>query len=196
MNDPWEQQAIDDAEAAVWASTGTWSEGVDHCLSMIEPAVWFDLGPVAEIGCGIGRLLHPLADRYPLTRFVGQDPTPTMIAKAAAACPHPDRVTYQRSPWLRPVDVPFGAVYSVVTLQHLTPAKQAGVYVVASTMLADRGRLRVQWTPDGDTGPLCHPVPEADVVRWCGLGDLEVIDIDDDPMFPTWRWLTAERRPR
>ena len=193
MTDPWEQQAIDDAEAAVWASTGSWAEGVDHCLSMIEPAVWFDQGPVAEIGVGVGRLLHPLAQRYPRTRFVGQDPTPTMIAKAAAGCPDPGRVTYQGSPWLRPLDEPFGAIYSVVTLQHLRPRQQAGVFVVAGSMLAPGGRLRVQWTPAGDTGPLCHPVPEADVVAWCGVAGLDVVDLDDDPLFPTWRWLTAER---
>ena len=196
MTDSWERQAIDDAEAAVWASTGSWEEGVDHCLSMIEPALWFDSGPVAEVGVGVGRLLHPLAQRYPATRFVGQDPTPTMIAKAAAACPDPGRVTYQCSPLLRPIDPPYGAVYSVVTLQHLHPKQQAGVLLTAGWTLADRGRLRVQWTPEGDIGPLCHPVPETDVTRWADIAGLDVLEVDDDPLFPTWRWLTAERRPR
>lgn len=193
----WEQQAIDDAEAAVWASTGSWSEGIDHCLSLIEPALRFDLGPVAEVGCGIGRLLHPLALRYPDTRFVGQDPTPTMLAKAVAACPDPYRITYQQEPWLLPpAGGLFGAVYSVVTLQHLPPMTQAAVLIGAGACLEAGGRLRVQWTPQGDTGPLCYPVPIDEVLHWCRIGHLDVIDVDPDPLFPTWRWLTAERRAR
>lgn len=185
----WDTADLADARRAVWAD-GDWAGGIDHCRAMIEPHLTLrDRTVAVDIGCGIGRLLHPIADSHRRSVFYGLDTSQAMIDHARRGM-RPN-VTCVRGGSEAVADLtPIDAAWSVVTFQHL-PAPEQNAYVRAvAAALAHGGRFRFQFVPAGDTGPLCHPVPEQTMVGWCRTAGLDPA-VDGDPLFPTWRWVTA-----
>lgn len=198
--DEWDGQAatMSDAEWAAWAEPGT---GIDVCTPHLAPVIAAD-GPVGEIGCGTGRLLHHVArQRRDLGRVpdvLGVDVSRKMVgwcwSKNDPTCPvtvelinnHPNELPAQ---W-----VDMGAVYSVLAFQHMPHDTKVRYMQLALDALRPGGVLVVQLTVGGklDTGPINHPMHEHEIlpVLTAGLRRSHGT-VRSDPYYPTWRWLTV-----
>lgn len=200
MSAAWDIQAttLDAARRAVWAEDD-YEAGVEACLAQLAPLdpVFRRGGRVLEIGCGIGRLLIPLARRWPAVTLIGLDPSSAMLAWAMAEARRLDvdvdlRCGDARTLSLLPI---LDGFYSVVTLQHLPAAEQA-LYLTAAARAMRPGSVgRFQVVAEAESGPLSHPVPVAEVRRWCDDAGLLVDAVDPDPVFGCWAWFTVERQP-
>ena len=129
--DTWERFARQDAETYIMARIGGTPGGADlkrFFESGRRQAAWM-LDEVAEllpgrdlaieIGCGVGRLLIPMAGRF--ARVVGVDVAPTMLAKLADNCARFGAANVQGAlvdePWDRPGQADF--IYSWLVFQHV-----------------------------------------------------------------------------
>lgn len=198
MIDHWAAEARLSEQAAmlaVWAGDD-WDDGIALCRKYIEPLDDAGNGRVLDIGCGIGRLLKPLALAWPEVQFIGLDPTIEMIRHAQASIvgdlPNVEYILggCDELGEAAPIDV----AYSVLTFQHL-PLIDQRAYVAAIYQILDRpGRFSLQFVVDGEEGPLSHPVPVADMVEWCEEEGFRITHVHPVPEFPTWAWLTAVKR--
>lgn len=173
------------AQAAVWAA----EDATDACLAWLAPAFPPGAQCVADIGAGIGRLAVPFADLHPDCLVVAVEPSAAMARWISR---RPNLLVRSALP-----DLPLDGAYSMVTFQHLPATEQAAYVAQVASLLRPGGVLRFQWQTHGDTGPLAHPVPEAQMVGWCERSGLEVAAVEhgfvwDDQ--PPWGWITAVTR--
>lgn len=200
MTGHWEQQArqgIASASRACWDEPPAhWAKGVDHCLARIEPQLPRE-GVVLDLGCGVGRLLHPLAERHPNLQFRGVDSSVTMIRHALAANNKKPNVRLfttdgQSIPDKRKLPS-IAFCYSVLMLQHVPNAVVAGYIGQLAARLDEQGSVLLQFVYGGDSGPLCHPRPVSVV---CGLLAGQGLAFDvlaQDDVYPTWCWVKGWR---
>lgn len=195
----WDEQAQINAELAIWAEPfddEAWHTGVDPCLEAIVPHLHIEPGgEVLEIGCGIGRLTVPLAERNPETMFHGVDISPEMISRA----PEVDNIVWHivDGRTLPFWDLSFDAAYTMITFQHI-PAEGVKRYIEeVYRCLRFDGVFRFQYV-EGDCDTfLQHDLKQEDVVAWChdagfSVESVESILHEDNASFsPTWRWVTA-----
>lgn len=206
MRDHWDRVARtrDGAERAVWDQID-WDSGTEHCVHQLVPALEDRAARsgarVVEIGCGVARLLVPLAMRWPLTSFVGLDTSPNMITWAHRTMNEMrvdsgltiDNVTLIEAGVDGLIGGPWDAAYSVLVFQHLDREVQRAYIDKLGRWLVRDGVLRLQYVPEGDEGVLSHPVDSTTMRSWCRSAGLRVEAENDDPRFETWRWLTAVR---
>lgn len=190
MTDPWTQATLEAARRAVW-NDDDWDGSIAHCLARIEPALGDPDGTVVDVGCGVGRLLHPLADRHPTWDCVGIDTSPSMLAHAYSRDAGPN-VRYVMGGADQLLDqAPVGAVYSVVTFQHLPLIDQAAYVDAIGASLTPGGRACIQFVHDADFGPLSHPVERATMAGWFAAAGFGTVGTGNDDRYPTWTWLEA-----
>lgn len=195
----WDAQAatLDDARMAVWGSA-PWGEGVAMCLGPIVAVLdWVgeEGGRVLDLGCGIGRLLVPLADRWTAATLVGFDVSNEMLRHARTALGDRSNVALCHGSWQQlHLAGQLDAAYSVLTFQHLSRPDQQYYLDTLGRQMHRGAPLVVQFVPEGDEGPLNHPVPVATMADWVAEAGFEVVRIDTPEERPTWRWLHAERR--
>src|SRR5512134_253902 len=89
MRQDWDERAQKDARFFIASGTpdvaGFWRSGEEELAGLILSDVSLAAtAHVLEIGCGIGRLVRPLARL--VASVVGVDISPTMIAEAQRAC--------------------------------------------------------------------------------------------------------------
>lgn len=106
--------------------------GEQYIASVIGTALDFQdsFSPnrVLDFGCGVGRLLVPLAERF--NHVVGVDISPSMLAEAQKhVARFGDRVTLcQSDDDLTRVEGDFDFIHSVIVFQHIS--KNRGMYIV------------------------------------------------------------------
>lgn len=194
----WDAQAtsLEAARRAVWAEDD-YQAGVAGCLQQLSPLepLLHRGGRVLDVGCGIGRLLVPLAQRYQTAELIGLDPSSAMLAwaksEAERACV---QVDLRRGDTSTVAMLPaLDGFYSVVTLQHLRVAAQAGYLKAIGRVLMSGGVGRFQVVTHTEPGPLSHPAPVDAVRRWCEEAGLTVVKVDDDPAVDCWAWFTVTK---
>lgn len=204
--DHWQRAARtrEGAERAVWDQID-WDSGTQHCLSEIIPAIeeqsCGSSARVVEIGCGVGRLTIPLALRWPLAHFVGIDTSEHMLTWARRELNERsvdrgeriENVTFLQGDANALRCGPFDAAYSVLVFQHLDHDTQREYLRKLGIWLVRDGLLRLQYVPEGDSGPLNHPTSPDTMRQWCRENGLRVEAENVDPRYETWRWLTARR---
>ena len=104
---------------------------------------------ILEFGCGMARLLRPLADRYPAEHLIGIDISPTMIEHARSNLPAAVQLHATSSDFPCP-DESIDRVYSYAVFQHI--ACKSDVLNAISEIcrvLKPGGRLKIQFAMAG-----------------------------------------------
>lgn len=194
----WDSQAgtLAEARRAVWAEDD-YEAGVEHCLAQLAPLVPVleRCGRVVDIGCGIGRILVPLAQLHPGADLIGLDSSPAMLAHARETSERCRRTVRLQRGGVEVLDylAPLSGFYSVVTFQHLPVDEQAAYIAAAGRAMRSGGVGRFQLVTVADPGPLSHPVTVDEASRWCADAGLVVEAVDADPLFDCWAWLTVTK---
>lgn len=178
---------------------------LDECLLAIEPEIDFPKGGyVLDLGCGVGRIMQPLAFKYMLTTFHGWDISQAMIDAAWRDKIPPNayftvgdgrgltspnglghRYTCQ--------DEFFDSAYSMTMLQHLPPEAQRGYIEEVFRVLKPGGRFRFQWVEVGDQAPFSYPVDVGDMAGWVVAAGFTVLGTEHGLVKPGWGWATATK---
>jgi SAM-dependent methyltransferase len=122
----WAVLSEPDKKGGRWDLQEFLETGVDEVDHVVEIAARFGLtkrDEALDFGCGVGRLSFPLATHF--AKVVGVDISPTMLERARALNPSPDRISFMinESPDLAMFDDDrFDLVYSNIVLQHMDPA--------------------------------------------------------------------------
>jgi len=184
----WQPETLDEARRMAW-DADDWDEGIAHCLTMLVPdGAWMREGPSLDYGCGPGRLTAAVHHRtwagMSTVESVGYDPNPKMLHESDNdAVRFVDRLTGLGT---------FGFVFSVLVLQHLDHESQHAAIDNMAAMCGRGGTVRVQFTYEGDTGPLSNPTPRPTMTRWMRDAGLVSVWTELDPVYPTWAWAEGQ----
>jgi len=178
---------------------------LEECLAAVETGIAGAPaeGYVLEIGCGVGRLTIPLAERHPYWQFIGADISPEMIREARRRVRGILYMTIRGRNLAMFEDSFFVAAYSMTTLQHLPREAQREYVHEVYRVLKPGGVFRFQFVEEGAEGPLSHPVPYPEMAAWCeqagfdAAGNLYVgfnpVSTQHGLVRPQWGWVTAEK---
>jgi cyclopropane fatty-acyl-phospholipid synthase-like methyltransferase len=216
MSVDWVTEALTDAERerAYWDATAAsenvwgelwsipgmgWEEGIEACLAQIEPILHgCSAGRVLELGCGIGRLLLPLAEHWSDMSFIGVDCSAALLTKARAATKSAGlgNVRYiagdgRNLP--RSLPARFQAAYSVLTFQHVPPEAQSSYLSQIAAKLDAGGLLRLQFVQADIDHFLSHGIPPETMAQWCAEAGLTVVALDRGVIDESWAWITATK---
>lgn len=115
--------------------------GTAELLSSIERAgITLRLGRALDFGCGVGRMITPMATRF--KEVIGVDVSEHMLAEAARNASHRqlENVAFF-------TDIPnmeFDLVYSVLVFQHINSTRGADIILNCWSRIARGGLLAVQ----------------------------------------------------
>lgn len=181
----WNEKAnAKDVLFEVWADT----ERTQECLDAIIPEILPVTGIVIDLGCAIGRLIKPMAQMFPDTKFIGIDFSAHMILQA----PTLSNVEYIINDGNTiNVSGKVDAVYSMIMFQHI-PNEWKQIYInQVSNILKEGGRFRFQIVEGTDCSFQNHHVKEEEVKQWCYNAGLTIKKVDRSLMYPNWIWITA-----
>jgi cyclopropane fatty-acyl-phospholipid synthase-like methyltransferase len=130
-----------------WASTKTF-------LDLIEKNNnhWNN---VLEIGCGIGRLLVPLADKYSKCNFYGIDISDEMIKLA----PKKNNIKYQQ------LSDNLDLVYSMLVFQHIEHQEKIDYINLAYQKLKFGGNLFFQFVIGEENSPYSYQTSKFEIEK-------------------------------
>jgi len=160
--------------ADAWASTETF-------LSLIENNNnhWEN---VLEIGCGIGRLVIPLADKYSNCNFYAIDVSDEMINLA----PKRDNIKYQE------LTDNLDFVYSMLVFQHIEHQEKIKYINLAYKKLKVGGNLFFQFVIGEENSPYSYQTSRFEIdniLKKVGFKNL----IFTDHMHPEWMFVRATK---
>jgi len=184
-----------DTQANRWGVFSVPDEDYDKYTArqadFIVEQLGIDTGTVIDMGCGIGRLIDPVAEALPHVDVWGLDPSQAMIEVAAATCRH-GYFSYN-------LDI-FGSVagaWSVLVFQHLPEDSIRKILRDVADILQPGGRFVTQWMLDVDQAF----AGESDVLRLLekeGFRNVHWVDDTDVTKLwfaDNWLWVTSERTP-
>ena len=181
----WDQQcsSMESAKGSIAADESAWS-GVflEASLEQILPTLikhCTDRSYVLDLGCGLGRLAIPIAQRHPW-RVSGIDVSPRMIELAKTM--HDGwRVEWMVGDGrtLRVYqDSLFDAVYSMIAFQHVSREAQVGYIHEAARVLLPGGVFRFQTLEGTGESFMWAEVDEPFLRKACTLAGLEITALD------------------
>lgn len=206
------------AESAYWdAHTarseqygGDWSDphdlvmvehGLEPLLAELDYSTWPPTGPgrVFDLGCGTGRVLIPLARKYPSITWIGADSSPEMIRKVCEEMAeikdpsHMGAVLVDGRTLVGADLYPFDGAYSLQLFQHLPPDAVRGYLSEIARVLKPGGRFVFQFVfGDGEhVAPFAWKHDYHAVLGWTHDAGLSWVDTDLSQ--PEWCWMTVER---
>ena len=176
--DYWNQAAKDpDVRykyiADEWAST-------EEFIQLIE-ATNTKWNEVIEIGCGIGRLLVPLADKHKACQFYGIDIADEMIKQA----PRRKNIQYQTVP--KEADL----IYSMLVFQHITTADKVTYLRFAKERLREGGVMYLQFVVGDENAPYSYQLSEDEMQLLVRNAGLKIDTVVRGIMHPDWCFIKA-----
>lgn len=204
-------------ERAWWDAAGATEAGAIDAIAA-DPAAWdgfyleaslaqivphLDLSPgstILDLGCGMGRLMLPLAARYRQVNFFGLDISLKLLRLAAYRTPgictnvswwHGDGRTL--TPGMPTLD----GAYSMITFQHIPREAQAGYLKEIGALLKPGGVFRFQVREGTEAVFLSHRVTEEWVKEACEQAGLNMTSYERAGAFLSPEeicpWVTAVR---
>jgi cyclopropane fatty-acyl-phospholipid synthase-like methyltransferase len=157
-----------------WASTETF-------LDLIEKNNnnWNN---VLEIGCGIGRLLFPLADKYRECNFYGIDISDEMIKLA----PKKNNIKYQQ------LSDNLDLVYSMLVFQHIEHQEKIDYINLAYQKLKFGGNLFFQFVIGEENSPYSYQTSKFEIYRILNNVGFKNL-IFTEHMHPQWMFVRATK---
>jgi SAM-dependent methyltransferase len=198
----WDASATGDARWELFSVPGIegWQAGVDTCLAQIVSIltpVFRSGATVLDLGCGIGRLTLPLADRFPDVTFVGVDLSPKMVsaARISAKTHGLSNARFMTGDGRSlPKSLPrLAGAFSMLTYQHLPAEAQEGYIRAIAAKLDPGGALRLQFVTSEVDHFLSHGVSPDAVRDWCVVAGLTVEAVETGAVDESWGWLTARK---
>ena len=190
----WSEVAADPARIAAEVHSDL---DLDECLVAILDGIngcFTDDATVLEVGCGPGRLTHPLARVYPSVTFVGFDSSERMIELARGDAPPNCLFVGTDGRDFGEADAGFfDAAYSMTTFQHIPPTAQIGYVAAVAQALRPGGRFRCQVVTTGDVAAFNYPTDLEPFLYGAHRAGLRPISQDDDLIRPGWTWITWEK---
>jgi ubiquinone/menaquinone biosynthesis C-methylase UbiE len=198
----WDKASTDpDVDSRFIAASDVAS--VDSCLAALAPVI--DVVKtnrnkainILDIGCGVGRLAIPIAEKYPNSMVMGIDISIGMlrisIERAGTALvnfgtelcngrtiPYPDAI--------------FDAAYSVLTFQHV-PTVAKRIYVnETARVLRKGGVFRFQFVEDAEFGLVSYGISKNEIRAMCERAGFTIKQIDTGIILPNWTWVTAVKQ--
>ena len=159
------------------ACVGVIAQFLDRAVDLDSPVTLIDLG------CGVGRVAVPLADRYPLVTVSGVDSSAGMLSHAV---PHP-RVHYTLGDG-RSIPVTGDAVYTMGLLQHVPVDSQTG-YVTAAGRAAPV--LVAQFIEGAEEEPFSHHIPLNVMLDAVAAAGYPLVRVSRGVLHPLWTWIVA-----
>jgi len=206
MEREWDERARLDAKGFIGrgyadSDSSFWASGEPDLTGLILNDMVLDpQASVLEIGCGVGRLLRPLAARA--QRVIGADIATTMVAEGRRSLADLPNVEFHltQGRFEAIADASLDLVYSFAVFQHIPSKRVISIYLAeAARTLQGGGVLKIQ--VDGRRRPFWRGTD-----TWLGAWytpeeirrELEARGFD---IVDTWGeatqyyWLTAIRRP-
>ena len=137
---------------------------------------------VLEIGSGIGRLIVPLADKYPECNFYGIDISDEMIKIA----PTRNNIKYQE------LTDNLDLVYSMLVFQHIEHQEKIDYIKLAYEKLKIGGNIFFQFVIGEDNAPYSYQTSKVKISKMlndAGFNNL----IFTDHMHPQWMFVRATK---
>lgn len=193
----WHRAWVEEGRAAIRSTdTETWDEATAADLELIGPELALRvLDAVVDVGCGPGRVALALAAEYRVTVH-GIDIAESVVS-AARREKNERRVTtaffHLGDGRTIPVPTEADAAYSMLCFQHLEAEAVAGYVAEIGRILRAGGRFRFQWTVGESHERYAQDHAIGDMIRWCALAGMEVVKVEPDERYSTWRWATAVR---
>ena len=157
-----------------WASTETFLDLINNNNN--------NWNNVLEIGCGIGRLLSPLADMHKESMFYGIDISEEMIKLA----PKKDNIKYQQVP----NNLDF--VYSMLVFQHIEHQEKINYIKLAYEKLKNGGNLFFQFVIGKENSPYSYQTSQLEIdniLKSVGFNNL----IFTNHMHDQWMFVRATK---
>ena len=137
---------------------------------------------VLEIGCGIGRLLVPLAEKYNECNFYGIDISDEMIKLA----PKKDNIKYQE------VANNLDLVYSMLVFQHIEHQEKINYAKLAYNNLKNGGNIYFQFVIGEENSPYSYQTSKSEIQKMLtdiGFNNL----VFENHMHPEWMFVRATK---
>ncbi|APV50798.1 hypothetical protein BWI17_14545 [Betaproteobacteria bacterium GR16-43] len=175
--DQFRKESMSDERLAEFMATG--ERFIGDIFGLVKAHVVKDFAPkrALDFGCGVGRLLVPIARR--VREAVGVDVAPAMLELAAkhVAAARLGNVTLQTSDdALSNVDGPFDFVNCYIVLQHIPPERGYGLIDAMIERLAIGGVASLQVTYAKSRSFWKYEEPRARYYRRDGRGIIDMVD--------------------
>lgn len=183
---------LDAAKFAVWSFADDpekWERTTIDCVDVL--CSWFPASHarILDVGCGIGRLTFPIAQRYPDAEVVGVDVSEGMLHWARE---RESQILFVLGDGLHVPPGPFDVAYTVVVFQHNRREVCAALVASVARVLKPGGRFVYQLIGDMDIEDEAH-VPTEVATSWATDVGLTIVATHVGMIFPDWLWIVAEK---
>lgn len=199
----WDAKASDPAvlRKSIWGES-PYESNLTECTTAITEGLHAILSApssrVLELGCGIGRLLIPIARRYPHTEFLGTDISSAILDVARTQRDWHRAWNISLVPCdgrtLPDIAGSLDAVFSLVTFQHIPPDGVRSYITSVASHLHPGGRFRFQFVAGNTENPYDVALDPTLVTGWLDAAGLSLLNLERGRMYESWTWMLAEKR--
>lgn len=196
----WDSKAADPASLrfSIWDDVISTSQCITAITEGLHAILSSPVSRVLELGCGTGRLLIPIARRYPHIEFIGTDISPAIL----------DAARTERD-WHRAWNIsllPCGgrslpdaagdldAVYSMVVFQHIPPDAVRSYIHSVGIHLHTGGRFRFQFIAGDSSNPYDTAVAIDLITQWLDEAGIYLLSVERGRLYDSWVWILGEKK--
>lgn len=194
--DYWQKAALDpevDRKYIADVSTKLCLQALEHTL---EEVLNGEQPKVAELGVGVGRLIVPLARKYPNASFAGMDISQGMLDLAKGNDPKQLIKSWAlldgREVPLVFNDEKYDVIYSVLVFQHIDESGVSDYFKSIFTALKPGGLFRFQFIEGDEREPFSNHYSKEYIISLIADNGGEMIDYETGLIHPQWTWITAQ----